>query len=317
MNCNNFSMSQISINYYQNELCKTVIINKFVSEINTQIVRDYLFKISTKFMLTIYISPQKGYPFIHVRTDLYLNYFNYLMTIEQSVVKYLNNSKRLKRSCTHYSNNSPFNSTSYTYCKRRCVIYYYGLKYNCTLAYNGILTEFELYPIYHSICSEFDTNQINTIYAVYNKCLNYCPNDCEIYNIYYKWIDSYMKQNFSYYSKFETLIKWETGIPFISYIETPIMTFNDYICYIGGLFGIYFGISIKQIYQYIEHWIITNYELVFNLFIEIISYLYTLLLFFVNKFIQCINKCLLYFVNSILMLFVIIYSYIFNKLSNK
>src|SRR5258708_22667461 len=114
-----------------------------------------------------------------------------------------------------------------------------------------------------------------------------------------------MKTNFIYYSKFEILIKWETGIPFISYIERPIMTFNDYICYIGGLFAIYFGISVKQIYQYIEHWIIKNYELLFNLLIETISYLYTPL-FFVRKFIRCINKCLLYFVNSILMLFVII-----------
>jgi hypothetical protein len=33
-------------------------------------------------------------------------------------------------------------------------------------------------------------------------------------------------------------LKWDDSIPLIVYKETPVMTFTDYFCHIGGLFGI-------------------------------------------------------------------------------
>src|SRR5260221_14672621 len=55
-------------------------------------------------------------------------------------------------------------------------------------------------------------------------------------------------------------VAWDTKEPLISFIETPIMSFNQYFCYIGGLFGMWFGISLKKLYHIIQIWFQNHFK---------------------------------------------------------
>jgi len=44
-------------------------------------------------------------------------------------------------------------------------------------------------------------------------------------------------------------MKWDSEKPFITYEETPNMLLIDYFTYIGGLFGLWFGVCSKNFFQ--------------------------------------------------------------------
>jgi len=44
-------------------------------------------------------------------------------------------------------------------------------------------------------------------------------------------------------------LNWDDRKPFMIYKEKPVMTFTSYFCYIGGLFGMWFGISTNQLFD--------------------------------------------------------------------
>ncbi len=57
---------------------------------------------------------------------------------------------------------------------------------------------------------------------------------------------------------------WDKHYPLISYIETLVMTFTEYLCYCGGLFGIWFGTNANQVLNFvanIENWIFLKEKL--------------------------------------------------------
>jgi hypothetical protein len=113
---------------------------------------------------------------------------------------------------------------------------------------------------------------MSSFYDNYSKlCTHLCPIDCKddkfVINLNeYKRkklrIDSNVKE-FSF--------KWDDSKPFIVYRETPVMTFTNYFCYIGGLFGMWFGISANQLFEKF----IKNDGLYYRLFIH-----YNLILFY-------------------------------------
>ncbi len=45
-----------------------------------------------------------------------------------------------------------------------------------------------------------------------------------------------------------TIVSWDESKPFITNIETPVMTLNDYICYIGGMLGMWFGTNVNYLF---------------------------------------------------------------------
>jgi hypothetical protein len=80
-------------------------------------------------------------------------------------------------------------------------------------------------------------------------CKTLCPKDCN--NDEYMLdilkaedIDPYVKRKF-----FKLTVNWDVSKPIITNRETPVMTFTDYFCYIGGLFGMWFGISANQLFD--------------------------------------------------------------------
>ena len=78
-------------------------------------------------------------------------------------------------------------------------------------------------------------------------CANLCPINCinDEFIITNKFIVTNSDRKLW---KF-TLI-WDYTKPLIINKETPVMTFNDYFCYIGGLIGMWFGISANQLFDY-------------------------------------------------------------------
>jgi hypothetical protein len=64
-------------------------------------------------------------------------------------------------------------------------------------------------------------------------CNNLCPIDCVI-DGFVMIKNNYNEEKLSD-PKFS--LYWDDNKPFIVYRETPVMTFTDYFCYIGGLLG--------------------------------------------------------------------------------
>ena len=109
---------------------------------------------------------------------------------------------------------------------------------------NGIISEIDKEFNNLNDCNESEIKSCESLqFNITIDCEKYCSNDC---------IYEELSVNSYFHNREFSLIEWDTKQPFISYTETPIMTFNDYICYIGGLFGLLFGISFKAIYEYID-----------------------------------------------------------------
>jgi hypothetical protein len=75
---------------------------------------------------------------------------------------------------------------------------------------------------------------------------NLCQVDC--INDEYLVINKYKNDKKYSDPKFWNLeFYWDESKPIIINEEKPVMEFADYICYIGGLFGMWFGVSANQL----------------------------------------------------------------------
>jgi hypothetical protein len=161
-----------------------------------------------------------------------------LYSITKSAVTYLQNP--YKSQCSYYdTNQNPFNSVSYVDCFDKCVIT------KCLINKKCFERDFE-YVIRRLDESSFDFKvdcNKNELDIVYEKCKKICPFDCLKEEHYFT---SYLKfhenndLNTQYYF-------WDSREPFISYKETADMQLIDYFTYIGGLFGLWFGICFESL----------------------------------------------------------------------
>ena len=169
--------------------------------------------------------------------------YSYIFSISKKIYKYLESPYKSK--CSYYNNKTPFNSISKEDCIRQCIRYYCELRLNCSVnILNGIISEFDKEFNNFLYCNESEINKCESLqFNLTIDCDKYCSIDC-----IYEELSVNDHQYVTLIREF-SLIEWDTKQPFISYTETPIMTFNDYICYIGGLFGLLCGISFKKIYE--------------------------------------------------------------------
>jgi hypothetical protein len=81
-----------------------------------------------------------------------------------------------------------------------------------------------------------------------NHCKNLCPIDClkEEYMLYRRERVRTKLIKFDQIS-WKTTLDWDGSKPTLLSKETPVMTFTDYFCYIGGLFGMWFGINANEL----------------------------------------------------------------------
>jgi hypothetical protein len=160
--------------------------------------------------------------------------------------------------CINYDKTiSPFNSLSNEDCIRKCIQNYCYRSYNCSLwRIANIVSELdEEYENSKPCNSELSKNCSNDKF--YDKCNLLCPKNC-IQESYYRSIVNLTTSSDTDVSIVK--LEWDDKQPIISYIETPVITFIEYICYIGGLLGIWFGFSISSLNNLIQ--------IVFNRFIK-------------------------------------------------
>jgi hypothetical protein len=164
-----------------------------------------------------------------------------LHSVMKSSVTYLQNP--YKSQCSYYdTNQNPFNSVSYVDCFDKCVITNCLIKYKCFKRdYEYVIQRLDEFSFdskvecnesEHKIC--FNLNEI---------CHEICPIDClreDHYFVSYVTFHENKNQKLLYYF-------WDSRQAFISYEEKADMLLIDYFTYIGGLFGLWFGICLESL----------------------------------------------------------------------
>jgi hypothetical protein len=191
-----------------------------------------------------------------------------------------------KSSCSYYdSSHTVFNSSSHKHCIRQCLRNYCEIKMNCSCfifkrneVINEIISQFD--STTYDICLKSKQYMLS-FYDNYSKlCTHLCPIDC--INDEFIITNQQKKKLFRIDSNIkEFSLKWDDTKPFIVYRETPVMTFTGYFCYIGGLFGMWFGISANQLFEKL----IENYRIYYRDFIH-----FNLILFYNLLEILCYIK---------------------------
>jgi hypothetical protein len=175
--------------------------------------------------------------------ELY-GWFNIVLySVMKSSVTYLQNP--YKSQCSYYdTNQNPFNSVSRKDCFHNCY------KTNCYIKYKCIDRDYE-YVIRRLDEGSFNSNvECNENVEVLKNCTNatkkcnkICPNDClrehHFFTSYMEFHES-INQKVLYYF-------WDSREAFISYEEKADMLLIDYLTYIGGLFGLWFGICLESL----------------------------------------------------------------------
>ena len=224
-------------------------------------------------------------------------------------------------------NEVTYQSMSYTECYHMCLIHHYIKKYNCVpYIIENFITEYNLRNKETKMCSTNTEDMINRrpIEKLFvKKCSKECPKEC--FRVDYS---SEVKERSTYFSNqvwFEShksdrpyyrSIVWDSYEPMFAYIDEPVLTFTQYLVYCGGLMGLWFGQSLKDLFSLIidkSFWrsiflkIFILYEIVkqilflisimtykilisifnysFTLFANIIHYCFSIVLILKNRFI--------------------------------
>ena len=91
------------------------------------------------------------------------------------------------------------------------------------------------------------------------KCLELCPKEClrEEYSYRIKesdprsGIDDWLRQDEISGRLYSKSIEWDESEPMFAYTEDPVMSLSDYLVNCGGLMGLWFGTSAKDIITFI------------------------------------------------------------------
>jgi len=170
--------------------------------------------------------------------------------------------------CSNYeSENTPFKSISQSDCLRKCTKTYFEKILKCSpLLTNGVISQLDQTETEKEYCSK----QLNHIYheiisneEMIDKCNKLCPKDCvfidfkvtKIIKDYYfeinRWEWDWLVTPWNDSQMLTTRLSWDMRSPMIYYIETPAMTFFEYLCYCGGLFGLWFASDGKLFISFI------------------------------------------------------------------
>jgi hypothetical protein len=147
--------------------------------------------------------------------------------------------------CSYYnSDKTLFNSSSHKHCVRQCIRFNCEIKINCSC----FIVKHTINQMDHGFQNrnhcQMGYNNERNIYIFKRICENLCPNDC----IQDEYILIERDNTLSNDANLKVTLNWDESKPFITNIETPVMTFKDYIYYIGGLFGMWFGINANQLF---------------------------------------------------------------------
>ena len=213
-----------------------------------------------------------------------------------------------------------YHGMSYIECYRNCLTHHSIKQWNCfPYLIDNFITEYQLNTNKTKMCSTKRDDVKNrrlkeTIFV--KRCSNICPKECirveywsevkmnERFFDNQKWIVSRFQ-----FKTIERLIKWDSSQPMFAYIDEPVMTFTQYLVFCGGLMGLWFGHSIKDLFSvFIDKtfWLKICYNLlnvyeiivqtiliILNVIGKIIFTLFDwLIIFFANSLHNCKNICI-------------------------
>ena len=211
---------------------------------------------------------QYGVYFHHDRTptfDIIKNNEHSIMKNNVSIVVKKSSHQYMSRpfgNCSDYRipDKTLYNSMSYIECYRKCLTHQYIKKWECVpYLMQNFITEYDLTND-ETRCSTNRDDIINRRrdqrYIV-EKCLRICPKECfqVEYSSKAKERETYFDNQFwskyfkTFYRPQERVIVWDSNQPMIAYIDEPVMTFTQYLVNCGGLMGLWFGQSLKDMFS--------------------------------------------------------------------
>jgi NAD-dependent dihydropyrimidine dehydrogenase PreA subunit len=246
-------------------------------------INDSTYKLSMRLELMAHFYANNT---VNIELD---NWFNTVLnSVIKSSVTYLQNP--YKSQCSYYdTNQNPFNSVSRDDCYHKC------MKANCYIKYKCFLRDHE-YVIRRLDESSLDLkvecnlNKLkNCYFNVSKKCVKICPIDCLREDHFLtSYVTFHENKNLKVLYYF-----WDSKEAFILYEETANMLLIDYFTYIGGLFGLWFGICLESLLDLIvKH--TRNLRTKVKLQVEkVLSFIYI----FSICILHCINDLIRNFIN--------------------
>ena len=159
-----------------------------------------------------------------------------------------------------------FNSTSYDKCIRKCVIVKCLKLFNCQVRELFDLSTDEDEKINgFEYCSQINNSKcIDIQYNLEIMCRNICPYNCR--DDYFNIVDSY----FSTFPNHNYLqIYLDKKQPVIVQQENELQTLESLLCYLGGLYGMWFGVSVYSIKQLFTNNFHTYILIIFNIALDL------------------------------------------------
>ena len=180
--------------------------------------------------------------------DFFLMYTlrNYTFSVIRSSRQYLGSPYG---QCSDYRDSD---SKSRQQCYRNCFRDNYLKTNHCIpLFIDYFVSELDFIPNTIELCSK---SYKELVQKFSEKCIKLCPKECLREEYSYRItesitrtdIDHWLEQNEEQrlYSK---LIQWDSSEPMFAYTEEPVMSLSDYLVNCGGLMGLWFGTSAKDI----------------------------------------------------------------------
>ncbi len=154
--------------------------------------------------------------------------------------------------CSYYdSSKTIFMPLSHKHCIRQCIRYHCEVKLNfscfgITQGINQRINQLNCGFDNLAICRNTPQHMETQTLLFAKICHNLYPSDC--ISDEYSIIENFDNEKIYSDQKYWKLrFYWDESKPIIINEERPVMTFTDYFCYIGGLFGMWFGISAYQL----------------------------------------------------------------------
>ena len=175
---------------------------------------------------------------------------NYTFSVIRSSRQYLGSPYG---QCSDYRDSD---SKSRQLCYRKCFRDNYVKTFQCIpLFIDYYVSELDSIPNTTQLCSksykEFEQN-------LREKCLNMCPKDCLREEYSYRITESDSRTGIDHWLRqrrqqrlYSKLIEWDSSEPMFVYTEEPVMSLSDYLVNCGGLMGLWFGTSAKDIITFI------------------------------------------------------------------
>ena len=186
---------------------------------------------------------------INVKHDfdfvVYNNPKNYTFSVVRSSRQYLGSPYG---QCSDYRDSD---SKSRQLCYRKCFRDNHEKEFQCNpLFIDYFVSELDSIPNTTQIClksyKKFEPK-------LRDKCMKLCPKECLREEYSYRITESDSRSGIDHWLRqrehrlYSKSIQWDSSEPMFVYTEEPVTTFSDYLVNCGGLMGLWFGTSAKDI----------------------------------------------------------------------